>query len=165
MLQSKVNNIAALGKKIVVDTQTGTVLASFVLAGVFGSLACTFLGDIWGRRWTIFAAVTTELVGVILMGSSFQFAQFIIARIILGLGTGTHSGSYHDVSWKLTWCVGGIISTTSVWQAELSKPHSRGSHVSGFGIFCGMGLVLALWVRGSLSVGPREALLTIPDNF
>ena len=69
----------------------GTVLASFVLAGVFGSLACTFLGDIWGRRWTIFAAVATELVGVVLMGSSFQFAQFIVARIILGLGTGKYT--------------------------------------------------------------------------
>ena len=69
-------------------TIQGTVIASFVLAGVFGSLACTFLGDIWGRRWTIWAAVATELVGVILMGSSFAFAQFIVSRIILGLGTG-----------------------------------------------------------------------------
>lgn len=62
------------------------------------------------------------------MGTSFAFSQFIIARIVLGLGTG------------------GIIATTSVWQAELSKAESRGSHVSGFGISCGIGLALALWV-------------------
>ncbi|KAK5172248.1 uncharacterized protein LTR77_003886 [Saxophila tyrrhenica] len=109
-------------------TIQGTVLGIYVLAGVFGSLACTFLGDVWGRRWTIFAATATELVGVVLMGSSFAFAQFIVSRILVGLGTG------------------GVIATTSVWQAELSKPHSRGSHVSGFGIFCGMGLSLALWI-------------------
>lgn len=62
------------------------------------------------------------------MGTSFEFAQFIVARIILGLGTG------------------GIIATTSVWQAELSKPHSRGEHVSAFGVFCGIGLAIALWI-------------------
>jgi MFS family permease len=79
----------------------GTVLASFVLAGVFGSLACTFLGDIWGRRWTIFAATATETVGVILMGSSFQFAQFIVARIILGLGTGQYAPRVLKISFIL----------------------------------------------------------------
>ena len=82
------------------------------------------------------------------MGSSFAFAQFIVARIILGLGT----GKLHDIQTSQLRLAtdpcfsGGIISTTSVWQAELSKPHSRGSHVSGFGIFCGMGLALALWI-------------------
>ena len=106
----------------------GTVIALYTLTGTFGALACTFLGDVWGRRWTIFVATAVQMVGVILMGTSFQFAQFIVSRIILGLGTG------------------GIIATTSVWQAELSKPHNRGSHVSGFGIFCGAGLALALWI-------------------
>lgn len=67
-------------------------------------------------------------MGSLLLGTSFAFSQFIIARIVLGLGTG------------------GIIATTSVWQAELSKAESRGSHVSGFGISCGIGLALALWL-------------------
>ena len=62
------------------------------------------------------------------MCSSFSFAQFIVSRIVLGFGTG------------------GIIATTSVWQSELSKASSRGSHVSAFGIFAGIGLVLALWI-------------------
>lgn len=83
-----VSSRTSLSHRHLFTIRIGTVLASFVLAGVFGSLACTFLGDIWGRRWTIFAATATELVGVVLMGSSFAFAQFIVARIILGLGTG-----------------------------------------------------------------------------
>lgn len=62
------------------------------------------------------------------MASSFSFAQFIVSRIVLGLGTG------------------GMIATVSVWQSELSKADSRGAHVSAFGIFCGIGLVLSLWV-------------------
>ena len=67
------------------------------------------------------------------MASSFSFAQFIVSRIILGLGTG------------------GIIATVSVWQSELSKASSRGSHVSAFGIFCGIGLLLALWIDFGMS--------------
>lgn len=67
------------------------------------------------------------------MASSFSFAQFIVSRIFLGLGTG------------------GIIATVSVWQSELSKADSRGSHVSAFGIFCGLGLLLALWLDFGLS--------------
>ena len=100
----------------------------YTLFGTFGALACTFLGDKIGRRWTIWVSCLFNLIGAVLMCSSFSLAQFIVSRIILGLGTG------------------GIIATTSVWQSELSKASSRGSHVSAFGIFCGIGLVLALWI-------------------
>jgi sugar porter (SP) family MFS transporter len=62
------------------------------------------------------------------MCTPFSFGQFIVSRIVLGLGTG------------------GIIATVSVWQTELSKASSRGAHVAAFGIFCGLGLVLALWL-------------------
>lgn len=107
---------------------TETIVAVYTAAGFFGALICIFLGDILGRRNTIWLAAFTDSIGIILMGTSFQFAQLIVSRVVLGLG------------------VGGIISTTSVWQAELSKPHSRGSHVSAFGIFGGVGLALATWI-------------------
>lgn len=108
-------------------------MALYTLSGTFGALSCTFLGDIFGRRRVIFAAAAVSGVGAILMGTSFSLAQFIVARIVAGLGTG------------------GIIATVSVWQSELSRAESRGSHVSGFGIFCGSGLALALWVDYGMS--------------
>jgi MFS family permease len=37
------------------------------------------------------------------MATSFQLAQFVVSRVIVGLGTG------------------GIIATVSVWQAETAK--------------------------------------------
>lgn len=107
---------------------TGTVIALYTLTGTFGAIACTFLGDVWGRRGTIFVAAGVNFVGALLMCTSFSFAQFIVSRIFLGLGTG------------------GIIATVSVWQTELSKASSRGAHVAAFGIFCGIGLLLALWL-------------------
>ena len=106
----------------------GTVVALYTLCGVFGALACTFYGDVLGRRKTIFLASGVQIVGEILMGTSFSLAQFVVARIVVGLGTGA------------------ILATISVWQSELAKAESRGQHVSAFGIFGGSGLVLALWL-------------------
>jgi MFS family permease len=110
------------------DLGPGTVVALYTLIGAFGALACTFLGDRVGRRWTLWISCLFNAIGAILMCSAFSFGQFIVSRMVLGFGTG------------------GIIATTSVWQSELSKSSSRGSHVSAFGIFCGIGLVLALWI-------------------
>ncbi|KAJ5820614.1 hypothetical protein N7474_006205 [Penicillium riverlandense] len=111
----------------------GTVVAMYTLFGVFGALGCIFLGDILGRRKTIFIASIVQALGAILQSSSFAFEQFIVGRIVLGLGTG------------------GLIATISVWQAEVSKAENRGEHVSAFGIFCGSGLGLALWVAFGMS--------------
>ena len=82
------------------------------------------------------------------MATSFQLAQFVVSRVIVGLGTG------------------GIIATVSVWQAETAKgkfclsrcikfllivvffaAESRGEHVSAFGIYCGLGLLVCLWLE------------------
>ncbi|KAJ6102953.1 hypothetical protein N7486_005380 [Penicillium sp. IBT 16267x] len=111
----------------------GTVVALYTLFGVFGALGCTFLGDILGRRKTIFLASVVQGIGAIIQCSSFAFAQFIVGRIVLGLGTG------------------GIIATVSVWQSEVSKAENRGEHVSAFGIFCGSGIALALWIAFGMS--------------
>jgi MFS family permease len=89
---------------------------------VFGALGCTFLGDLLGRRKTIFIASVVQGIGAILQASAFAFGHFVVGLVDLGLGTG------------------GIIATVSVWQAEVSKAENRGEHVSAWGIFCGLGL-------------------------
>jgi sugar porter (SP) family MFS transporter len=109
------------------------VVALYTLFGVFGALGCTFLGDLLGRRKTIFMASIVQGIGAILQASAFGFAQFIVGRIIIGLGTG------------------GIIATVSVWQSEVSKAESRGEHVSAFGVFCASGIALALWIAFGMS--------------
>jgi MFS family permease len=81
------------------------------------------------------------------MATSFQFSQFIISRIVLGLGTG------------------GIIATVSVWQAETAKANSRGEHVSSFGIFCALGLIVALWLEFGCSYIDSSASWRLPLAF
>jgi MFS family permease len=94
----------------------GTVIALYTIVGMFGALSCIFLGDLLGRRRTIFLASGVSIIGAILMSSSFSLAQFIVARIVLGLGTG------------------GYTATVPVWQSELSKASHRGAHVVTEGI-------------------------------
>ncbi|OBT65088.1 hypothetical protein VE03_05194 [Pseudogymnoascus sp. 23342-1-I1] len=106
----------------------GTVVALYTVGGIFGSLACIHLGDVHGRRRIIFAATLVSLLGAILMASSFSLAQFIVARVILGLGTG------------------GYVATVPVWQSELSSAAKRGSDVATLGTFIGTGISIALWI-------------------
>jgi sugar porter (SP) family MFS transporter len=81
------------------------------------------------------------------MASSFSFGQFIVGRLVLGLG------------------VGGVTATVSVWQSEISKAENRGSHVSAFGIFCGMGLTLALFLDVAFSFVKGSVSWRFPLNF
>lgn len=62
------------------------------------------------------------------MATSYSLAQFIVARLVLGLGTG------------------GYLATVPVWQSEISKATKRGAHVITDGIFIGAGAALALWI-------------------
>lgn len=125
----------------------GTIIALYTAAGTLGALSCTFFGDYFGRRKIIFGATALQATGAILMGTSFSLAQFIVARVILGLGSG------------------GVTATVSAWQTDLSKAHSRGSHVSAFGIFCGMGLALGLWVDMGFSYVKSSASWRFPFLF
>lgn len=111
------------------DPAAGTVIALYTVGGIFGSLSCIYLGDLWGRRKVIFITNLIAIIGAILMATSFDFAQFIVARLVLGLG------------------IGGCIATVPVWHSEISPPDKRGSSVITDGIFLGAGVTLALWIE------------------
>ncbi|KAJ2967814.1 hypothetical protein NQ176_g9487 [Zarea fungicola] len=106
----------------------GTVVALFTVGGIFGSLSCIYLGDRLGRRRVIQLASIITILGAVLMATSFHLAQFIVARLVLGLGTG------------------GYLATVPVWQAEISRASKRGAHVVMDGIFIGSGVAIALWI-------------------
>lgn len=57
---------------------------------------------------TLIAAALSNLIGAILMSTSYSLGQFIVGRIFIGLGTG------------------GITATVPAWQSELSRAASRG---------------------------------------
>ena len=106
----------------------GTVIALYTVGGMFGAMATSYIGDILGRRKTILMFSLVNIVGAVLMASSFSFAQFIVARIVIGLGTG------------------GISGTVPVWQSELSKSNNRGAHVATVGVFQSAAGAIGFWI-------------------
>lgn len=74
------------------------------------------------------------------MTTSFDFAQFIVARLVLGLGTG------------------GYVATVPVWQSEIAKANRRGGHVIFDGIYIGAGVALALWVDFGFYFKPHSSV-------
>lgn len=81
------------------------------------------------------------------MGTSFSIGQFIVSRIVSGLGTG------------------GITATVSAWHSELSRAEDRGSHVSGFGFFVSSGLAVALWLEFGMSYAKGPVSWRFPLSF
>ncbi|KAH8429639.1 putative MFS sugar transporter [Aspergillus melleus] len=110
------------------STIQGTVVALYTVGGIFGSLSCIYLGDLLGRRRVIFLTSAVSIIGAILMATSFGLPQFIVARLVLGVGTG------------------GYVATVPVWQAEISQAKKRGAHVVTDGIFIGAGITFSLWI-------------------
>lgn len=125
----------------------GTVVALYAVGGIFGLVSCIWLGDYKGRRFTLFLAATIQMIGAILMTTSFQFAQLVVSRIVLGLGTG------------------GLLATVSVWQSEISNAKRRGSHVSFVGTFLGLGLALSLWLDFGFFYASGEITFRFPFAF
>ncbi|EEA19218.1 hypothetical protein TMatcc_010227 [Talaromyces marneffei ATCC 18224] len=106
----------------------GTVVALYTIGGMLGALSTIFVGDILGRRKVIFIASALVIIGSVLMSSSYSLGQFIVARLVQGLGTGA------------------TTATVPVWQSEISGSAHRGSHVVTEGLFVCVGIAASLWI-------------------
>ena len=74
----------------------GTAVAIYEVGCAIGALSCFIIGDMLGRRKTIFGASCFVIVGVTIQASSFSLGQLIAARIITGLGVGAFTGTLSD---------------------------------------------------------------------
>ncbi|KAJ5632088.1 hypothetical protein N7490_008427 [Penicillium lividum] len=115
------------------STAKGAVIASFQLGALIGALSCTALGDRLGRRKTIFLGAILTIIGQLLQTSSYGLAQFVVGRVILGLGVG---------QWSVA---------VPVWQSECTSAKHRGQHVVVDGICICLGYALCNWIDFGLS--------------
>lgn len=95
---------------------------------MFGALSCFSLGDKLGRIRTIALGCILEIIGSILLCSSFSLGQLIVGRLVLGLG------------------FGAITATVPVWQSESSPAEHRGALVVLEGVFASAGLSFSQWL-------------------
>lgn len=111
------------------STLQGFTVATFVIGALFGALSCSWSGDHFGRRNVIFFAAVCSLIGIILEASAFSLAQFIVGRVLIGLG------------------IGQMSSIVPVWQSETSGAKNRGQHVVVDGLFICLGYTLESWIN------------------
>ncbi|AEO63663.1 uncharacterized protein THITE_2040319 [Thermothielavioides terrestris NRRL 8126] len=93
------------------STYQGIAVASYNLGCFLGALITIFIGNPLGRKRVIMLGTSIMVIGAILQSSSTTLEQFIIGRIITGLGNG------------------GNTSTVPTWQSETSKAHKRGKMI------------------------------------
>lgn len=109
---------------------------------------CIYFGDRLGRRRVIAIAASVATVGAILMATSFGLAQLIVARLVLGLGTG------------------GYLATVPVWQSELSRATKRGASLVFNTAYIGSGISLALFLDlGFYFLGKNSVSWRFPFAF
>ncbi|KAI9849863.1 MAG: hypothetical protein M1837_000077 [Sclerophora amabilis] len=115
-------------RKSHVSTIQGISVASYNVGCFFGAIATIWLGDILGRRKTIFVGSAIMVVGAALQASASSLAHFIVGRIITGVGNGLNT------------------STVPTWQSETSKSHRRGQLVMVEGALITGGICLSYWL-------------------
>ncbi|BGP58096.1 hypothetical protein JCM8202_006202 [Rhodotorula sphaerocarpa] len=97
-----------------------------------GAIFALMFGDRLGRRRMMFCGAIILTIGVLIQVTAFDNhhagAQFIIGRIVTGLGTGFET------------------STIPTWHAECAKAHSRGFAVFIEAAMISTGTMIAYWV-------------------
>lgn len=66
----------------------GTITSLYDVGAVFGALAAAFAAEPLGRKKTLCLGAAVLAIGTIIMGTSFERIQFMVARVITGIGIG-----------------------------------------------------------------------------
>lgn len=129
------------------STIQGITTGAYTLGCFFGACFCIWVGNILGRRRTIFLGSGIMIIGAILQCSSFGLPQLIIARLITGFGNGLNT------------------STVPTWQSECSKSHRRGQLVMYEGSLITAGIMISYWLDFGLSFAPGSVSWRFPIAF
>ena len=66
-------------------------MASYNLGCLVGAMSTFKVGNALGRRKTIFIGCIVVSTGAILQASAFSLPQFVVGRVICGIGTGMNT--------------------------------------------------------------------------
>ncbi|GAA5955581.1 hypothetical protein JCM3765_006821 [Sporobolomyces pararoseus] len=111
------------------DPQVGGItVAIYEIGCLFGAIGAILYGDKMGRKTTIMLGMIIMIVGTVIMTCSYSLGQFIVGRIVCGLGNGFNT------------------ATVPALQSELAPPATRGSLVLISGTLIAVGIALAYWL-------------------
>lgn len=130
------------------STIQAITVGAYTLGCFFGAVATIWLGNILGRKRTIFYGSIIMIIGAILQTAAFGLPQLIVGRWITGFGNGMNT------------------STVPTWQSETSKPHRRGQMVMIEGSLIVFGVMLSYWLDLGFSfLEPSSIAWRFPIGF
>ncbi|RKP31741.1 general substrate transporter [Metschnikowia bicuspidata] len=125
------------GEKRHVTVIQGAVVSCYELGCFFGALFALFRGDHFGRKPIIMTGSVVIILGVLISVNTFRahwcLGQFVIGRVITGLGNGLNT------------------ATIPIWQSEMSRAENRGRLVTFEGSMIAVGTLIAYWLDFGLS--------------
>ncbi|KAI0816567.1 general substrate transporter [Xylaria sp. FL0064] len=133
------------------STIQGVVTAVYDLGCLFGAMFILSVGDQLGRRRAIVAGGIIMIIGTTIQVTAYPghtpLAQFIVGRIITGVGNGINT------------------STIPTYQAECSKTTNRGLLICIQGGTIAFGTLIAYWLDYGSSFGPADLVWRFPIAF
>ena len=111
------------------STYQGIAVASYNLGCFCGAVLTIFIGNPLGRKRTIFFGSILMTIGAIIQCTSFDLAQWIVGRLVTGIGNGMNT------------------STVPTWQSETSQSHRRGQLVMVEGMLITAGICISYWIN------------------
>ena len=129
------------------STMQGLLTSIYDIGCAVGCLLSLVIGHRFGRRKMIMAGGSIMIIGTIILGSSYTTAQFLVGRIVTGLGNGINS------------------STVPAYQSELARPELRGMLLSAQGTVTILGLCIAYWLDYGLSFVDTPVQWRFPISF
>ena len=132
-------------------TWQGFVTSIYEIGCLLGAIFQLMFGDKTGRRRAIAMGGLVMILGVIIQVSAIPGkeaeAQFIIGRVITGIGNGINT------------------STIPTYQAECSRSTNRGLLICIEGGVIAFGTLIAYWIDYGCSYGPKDLVWRFPIAF
>ncbi|KAF3929409.1 hypothetical protein ABW19_dt0208672 [Dactylella cylindrospora] len=130
------------------STMQGLVTALYEIGCLFGAVFVLFFGDIIGRRWGIIGGASIMIIGTVIQITSFgSLVQFILGRIITGVGNGMNT------------------STIPTYQAECASTKNRGLLICIQGGVIAFGTLISYWLNYGVSGVPNGFSWRFPIAF
>ncbi len=114
------------------DFMIGLATASAIIGCIPGAMSAGFISDRFGRRKVLFVCALLYLISAVWSGLATGFPEFIVARLIGGLGIGMSS------------------MICPVYVAELAPPRWRGRLGTLFQLGIVTGIFITLFINGQI---------------
>lgn len=133
------------------STWQGFVTAIYEIGCLLGAIGMLLFGDYLGRRKAIVIGAAIMILGTIIQVTAMKgysaTAQFIIGRVVTGVGNGMNT------------------ATIPTYQAECSKTKNRGLLICIEGGVIAFGTLIAYWTDYGCSYGPDQLTWRFPIAF